>query len=133
MVSPIDNLHQSVEHFRRRLCAETGKNIESVDDDVVDVLMKHDFRGNIRELENALQHAFVLCKDAVIQVVHLPKELRADVVEFHGKGPFSLVELEKNAIREVLLDNANNRTAAARQLGIDPSTLYRKMARYGIR
>jgi PAS domain S-box-containing protein len=122
-----------VDHFRRRLNAETGKTIEHVDDSVIAALMKHDFPGNVREVENILQHAFVLCKEFAIQVAHLPKEFVVDVGQAQVKSPLSLEELEKRAIREALLDNANNRTAAAKQLAIDPSTLYRKMKRYDIR
>ena len=96
------------------------------------LLMRYDFPGNIRELENILQHAFVLCKEPVIQLAHLPKEFVRDVSQTGRTGPLSLEELEKRAIREALLDNAGNRAAAARQLGIDPSTLYRKMKRYAI-
>ena len=122
-----------IDHFRRRLNAETGKNIEQVDDEVMSMLMKYDYPGNVRELENILQHAFVLCKDPVIQTVHLPGELVEEVGQSRIKGPLSLEELERTAIREALLDNAGNRTAAAKQLGIDPSTLYRKMKRYDLK
>lgn len=122
-----------INHFLHRLNAETGKNIEAVDDSVVVAIMKHDFPGNIRELENVLQHAFVLCKERVIQLDHLPKELAEKTSKTTGKGPLSLDELEKNAIREALADNASNRTAAAKQLGINPSTLYRKMKLYSIK
>lgn len=122
-----------IDHLRRRLNAETGKNIEAVDDSVLTVLMRYDFPGNIRELENVLQHAFVLCKESVIQCSHLPKELAGQMSQDAGKGPLSLEELEKRAVREALADNVENRTAAARQLGINASTLYRKMKRYGIK
>jgi len=121
-----------VDHFRRRLNAETGKSIEHADDQVMGALMRYDFPGNVRELENIMQHAFVLCKEPVIQLAHLPKEFVTDFVQAPAKGAVSLEELEKRAIREALQDNAGNRTTTARQLGIDPSTLYRKMKRYGI-
>ena len=122
-----------INHFLHRLNAETGKSIEAVDDSVVTAIMKHDFPGNIRELENVLQHAFVLCKEPVIQLDHLPKELAVETSKKTGKGPLSLDELEKNAIHDALTDNASNRTAAAKQLGINPSTLYRKMKLYSIK
>ena len=122
-----------VDHFRHRLNAETGKHIEAADDSVITAIMRHDFPGNIRELENMLQHAFVLCKESVIQLQHLPKELAMAIGRESGKGPLSLDELEKKAICGALMDNADNRTAAAKQLGINPSTLYRKMKRYGIK
>lgn len=122
-----------VEHFRRRLNAETGKAIERVDPAVFDVLMRHEFPGNIRELENLMQHAFVLCRGTVIEPAHLPRDLPA-VTRAEGEPvPLTLKSVEKRAIEEALRDNAGNRSAAARQLGIDPSSLYRKMRRYDIR
>ena len=121
-----------VEHFRQRLNAETGKRIERVDPSVFDVLMQHDFPGNIRELENIMQHAFVLCRGDTIQHKHLPADLLAGREGEHAPAPLSLKSVEKRAIQEALENNAGNRAAAARQLGIDPSTLYRKIRRYGI-
>ena len=121
-----------VDHIRRRLNAEIGKNIEAVDDEVIDLLMSYHFPGNIRELENIMQHAFVLCKEQVIRRAHLPVELVAPAGPDGGAAPLTLREIEKRAIREALFDNGGNRTAAARQLGIDPSTLYRKLKRYRI-
>lgn len=122
-----------VEHFRTRLNAETGKQIEQIDPAVHDILMRHDFPGNIRELENVMQHAFVLCRGNTIEPRHLPPELQAlDEGEPPGGEPVTLKDLEKRAIRDALRTHEGNRTAAARQLGIDPSTLYRKMRRYGI-
>lgn len=120
-----------IEHFRRYLNAETGKNIEGVDDSVISLLMNYDFPGNIRELENIMQHAFVLCKEPIIQPSHLPRELVAEVGVGKGVTPLSLKEIEKEAIHEALLNHDGNRTAAAKQLGIDPSTLHRKIKRYG--
>jgi PAS domain S-box-containing protein len=122
-----------IEHFRRRLNAETGKTIEGVDPAVFDVLMRHDFPGNIRELENIMQHAFVLCRGMVIEPAHLPGELPFDGRCEKQPVPLTLKSVEKRTIEEALRDNAGNRSATARQLGIDPSSLYRKMRRYGIR
>jgi transcriptional regulator with PAS, ATPase and Fis domain len=121
-----------VEHFRRRLNVETGKSVERVDDAVFDILMAHEFPGNIRELENVMQHVFILCRGNVVQPAHLPGELAAAVEPGHGQAPLTLKDIEKRAIREALDRHAGNRTASAKELGIDPSTLYRKMHRYRI-
>ena len=104
-----------------------------VDDEVIDLLMKYDFPGNIRELENIMQHAFVLCRDSVIQCRHLPRDLQAKFDSEDGKQAVSMVDREKEAIIETLQICNNNRTATASMLGINPSTLYRKMKSYGIR
>jgi PAS domain S-box-containing protein len=121
-----------VEHFRRRLNAETGKNIERISPDVFDALMRHEYPGNVRELENIMQHAFVLCRGAVIQCAHLPPTLCVAAGTERGPAPLTLKNLEKRAMENALRDHGGNRSAAARQLGIDPSSLYRKMHRYGI-
>lgn len=121
-----------VEHFRRWLNAETGKNIERIAPEVFDALMRHDYPGNVRELENVMQHAFVLCRGESIQLAHLPPELSAAAEQDQASAPLTLKNLEKLAIQEALRNHGGNRSAAARQLGIDPSSLYRKMHRYGI-
>jgi PAS domain S-box-containing protein len=121
-----------LDQFRRRLNAETGKHIESFADAVVELCMKYDFPGNAREMENLVQHAFVLCKEPVIRVAHLPSDFVESVTHTVDAKPLSLEALEKRTIRDALRTNGENRTATAKQLGIDPSTLYRKMKRYGI-
>jgi PAS domain S-box-containing protein len=121
------------EHFRRRLNAETGKTIDRFAPEVLEILMRHDYPGNIRELENIIQHAFVLCRGTAIHPSHLPQGLAAGTgTADHAPVPLTLKSLEKRAIQEALHDHGGNRTAAARQLGIDPSSLYRKMHRYDI-
>ena len=94
--------------------------------------MKHDFPGNARELENIMQHAFVLCKNSAIQVAHLPADFVDSVALRPVQQPLSLETLEKRAIEEALRSNDDNKTLAAKQLGINPSTLYRKLKRYGM-
>ncbi len=122
-----------VEHFRHRLNAETGKNIERIDPTVFDVLMRHDFPGNIRELENIMLHAFVLCRGTVIERSHLPGDFPAMTPSESTPMPLTLKSVEKHTIEEALRNHAGNRSAAARQLGIDPSSLYRKMRRFEIK
>ena len=95
--------------------------------------MRYDFPGNIRELENIMQHAFVLCRDSIIQRKHLPRDLQDKLSLDDGDKAVSMIDREKSAIKETLLVCDNNRTATAAMLGINPSTLYRKMKTYGIR
>ncbi|MFO7871757.1 MAG: sigma 54-interacting transcriptional regulator [Kiritimatiellia bacterium] len=122
-----------VEHFRRRLNAETGKNIEGVAPEVMDILMKYDFPGNIRELENVMRHAFVLCRGDVIEEGHLSEDLRVSGGDAGGASSRTLQDIEMEAIRSALSRHGGNRSSVSRELGIDPSTLYRKMKRYGIK
>ncbi|MBD3236157.1 MAG: PAS domain-containing protein [Candidatus Eisenbacteria bacterium] len=64
-----------VEHFMERFNARMGKQIDEVSDEVLDLLMAYPFPGNIRELENAIEHAFILCHGRRIEREHLPREL----------------------------------------------------------
>ncbi len=63
------------EHFIRQFNAKKGKDIQGISEDTLEVLMNHDFPGNIRELENIIEHSFILCRGSVIEPPHLPKDL----------------------------------------------------------
>lgn len=102
--------------------------------EALSLLMAHDWPGNIREVENAIEHAFILCHEGYIDIRHLPEELRA---RGSGAGFVSDIRsaheiLEGQAIRTALERNAFNRAAAARTLGIHKTTLYRQMKKLGI-
>ena len=127
------------DYFLKKMIIKTGKNISSISDDVIRVFMSYDFPGNIRELENLLEHAFVLCRGTEISVEHLPKEFRQTAVATCKSCPDSnsalqdrFKESEAVIIREALNRNHGRRSATARDLGMDPSTLWRKMKRLGI-
>ncbi|HMK49731.1 MAG TPA: helix-turn-helix domain-containing protein, partial [Thermodesulfovibrionales bacterium] len=114
-----------------------GKDISGVSDGVIKLFMNYDFPGNVRELENLLEHAFVLCRGRTLGTEHLPKEFRESAA---GQCPLPesiplrdhFKESEASIIREALRKNNNVRVATARELGIDSSTLWRKMKRLGI-
>jgi transcriptional regulator with PAS, ATPase and Fis domain len=67
-----------VDHFIARLNRLKGKDIAGISDEVLARLMEYDFPGNIRELENILEHAFVLCRGGLMETPHLPPQLRGD-------------------------------------------------------
>ncbi len=105
-----------------------GKNIAGISRDAMARLMEYDYPGNVRELENIIEQAFVLCKGGMIELHHLPPELRPAVNESSsGLGPMSIDAMEKHLIIETLQRHGGNRTEAAQDLGIDISTLYRKI------
>jgi transcriptional regulator of acetoin/glycerol metabolism len=95
--------------------------------------LEHDFPGNVRELENIIEQAFVLCRSGIIELHHLPPELRASpYTAAEGLSPMSLQTMEKLLITEILQRRSGNRKLAARDLGVDVSTLYRKIKAFGI-
>ncbi len=122
--------------FIDRLNRIQGREVREIAPEAMAALMAHDFPGNIRELENAMEHAFVLCVGPVIQLEHLPEEIRRRGQSSGGAKPAAapggFQEAEAQVIRNALARTQGNRAAAARLLGIHKTTLYRKMRRLGI-
>ena len=122
-----------VEHIVGKFNHRQGKNIAGLSPEAMARLMEHDFPGNVRELENIIEQAFVLCRSGIIELHHLPPELRpASGANTESLGPMNLKSIEKHFIAETLRYYHGNRQRAARNLGIDVSTLYRKIKTLGI-
>jgi PAS domain S-box-containing protein len=127
-----------VDHFIKKNNARRGKNVIGVSPDVMSILMRHDFPGNVRELENIIEYCFVVCHGSVIQRQHLPREVLNSMTEpatpeEARKDPLTRVADERERIKAVLAMHGGNRSRAARELGIDRTTLWRKLKRYGIK
>ncbi len=120
-----------VGHFVSHFETLGSKGITGVSDDALAILMRHDWPGNIRELQNAIEHAFVLCRGDQIRPEHLPGQLLPEAAR-KVIGPKTLREMEKEFIAEALIRNRGRRMATAAELGIDKGTLRRKVDRYGI-
>jgi transcriptional regulator with PAS, ATPase and Fis domain len=122
------------QHFITVFNAVQNKRVTGVSPDVLGVLTAHDYPGNVRELQNIIEHAFVLLHDGQIELAHLPGEL-VPISAQHGRGR-TMIErskaLEVQAIREALARNGGNRLAAARELGMHKSTLFRKVRALGL-
>ena len=117
-----------VDHFIARFNRLQGKGI-AFPEGALARLMEHDFPGNVRELENVIEHAFVLCRGALIEEHHLPPNLRAETIAGETRLPrgLTLDAMEKLLIRDALQRHGGNRAAAARDLGINASTLFRRL------
>jgi len=111
-----------------------NKDVAGVSEDTLGLLLDHDYPGNVRELENVIEHAFVLCRGGLIEPHHLPSALRRSVGvrPQAGERGLTLRALEAIHIADAVRRHNGNRTAAARELGIDPSTLFRKVRALGI-
>lgn len=119
-----------IDHFVHRFNRLKGKDVHGVSPGAMAVLMGHDYPGNVRELENIVEHAFVLCSSGMIQSRHLPAWLvgaDAGYAAEEGFGVMTLEQIEKRAITDAIHRQHGNRHAAARELGIHPSTLFRKI------
>ncbi len=122
-----------VERFINKLNMLQKKYIQGIDTSVLQVLMSHDFPGNIRELENIIEHAFVLCSEGYIRLDHLPNFLSLPInASVDGKDdPVKAVQIK--LITDALARNGDNRNLAAKDLGIHKSTLFRRIKRLGIK
>ena len=123
-----------VDHLLETYNRIYDREVTCLSPQALSLLINHDFPGNVRELQNILEHAFVLCHSGMIEAHHLPSYLRQEskrVVADPG-GEMNLREVEKTLIRDALCKHEGNRSLAARALGIDPSTLYRKIRQLDI-
>ncbi len=126
-----------VDHFIKKNNARRGKNVVGVSPEVMKILMRYDFPGNVRELENIIEYAFVVCHGSIIQKDHLPAELNhapeaARVTVNSQQDPLMAAVDEENKIKSALEKHKGNQTRAAQELGMDRSTLWRKLKKYNI-
>ncbi|MBI4551186.1 MAG: sigma 54-interacting transcriptional regulator [Candidatus Latescibacteria bacterium] len=132
-----DDIPLLVEHFIHKLRSRTGRGIDHISGAALGRLMAHDWPGNIRELENTLEFAFVACKNAVIEISDLPPIVHSgSSTTGYNEGPFHALDEHRAGERDALLAMLEatrwRMKACAQALGIDRTTLWRKMKRYGI-
>ena len=121
-----------VERFVQRLNLRQARTVRGISPQAMALLMAHDYPGNIRELENVIEHAFILCLGEQIEPCHLPEALTGRPVEATLPKSSSLTIMEAQVIRDTLTQNGNNRLATARALRMHKSTLFRKIKALGI-
>ena len=120
-------------HFIERFNRLQGRMVTGITQEALSVLMFHDYPGNIRELENTIEHALVLCPEGEIGVHCLPENLQSATVHPVPAGINAALKLtESQVIQEALKRNRFNRLATARELGMHKSTLFRKIKQLGI-
>ena len=126
----LEDLPLLVDHFRERFNEKFNKNIEFVSSDVFRVFAKYSWPGNVRELGHIMEHACVLCRRNIITFEELP----SDFVKLPGmrRARSGSQDDDADAVLQALNNTDWNKAKAARLLGIDRVTLYRKIKRYGI-
>ena len=125
-----------VNHFIQKFNAIKAKDIKGISENALSILMRYHFPGNIRQLENIIEYAFVLCRGDMIRTRHLAREVQNDTQNPPDQDlespPSQLEAAEKKAIIDALHRHNANRGKTAAFLGIDKSTLWRKMKKYNI-
>ena len=123
-----------VKHFIGRFNRLRGRSVAGISQEALSLLMFHNYPGNIRELENIIEHAFVLCHEGQIEIHCLPENLRVKTPRpsAHGTMGEAVKSTEAQVILDALERNKNSRLAAAHELGIHKSTLFRKIKILGI-
>jgi PAS domain S-box-containing protein len=128
-----DDIPSLIKHFLMKFNTKFNKNIVSLSEEVQKLFMDYSWPGNVRELEHTLEHAFILCHQDTITAHHLPSHIRSGV----EKAPSLFNETEEKGLSRQriieALDKAGwNKSKAARILGINVRTIYRKIKKHGI-
>jgi DNA-binding NtrC family response regulator len=130
-----DDIPMLAHYFLKRFSDRMGKKVEAISDEVMRLFSQYGFPGNVRELENIIERGVALAKGDVLEISHLPEDVkRLSLGVFRreaGKMP-SLEAQERAYIEWVLKEVDGNRSRAAAILGIDRVSLWRKLKRYGI-
>ncbi|MBW2517567.1 MAG: sigma 54-interacting transcriptional regulator [Deltaproteobacteria bacterium] len=125
-------------HILRRLCAARGIRPPEVSEKVMEILLNYKYRGNVRELENILEHALIICQEETLQPKHLPEylQIRHAARKFPSTRQVKPENFDDEGERYTIISMLQrynwNRTKTAKALGMDRTTLWRKIKRFGI-
>lgn len=128
----IEDIPVLAEHFIKTFAKKLGKRIDRLDPRALDVLMAHDWPGNIRQLENSIERGAALCRGDCIQVEDMPIRLREASLVRKGETIQSLQVMERAHILSTLERVGWNRKQAAELLQISTTTLWRRLKEFGI-
>ena len=110
-----------------------GKDVSGISEEALSDLMHYNWPGNVRELQNVIEHAFILCRSGLIRTEHLPDCVAPSGAKRKSHAAGTLAESEARFIEGALVRNSYKRLATARELGIDKTTLWRKIRKLGIK
>ncbi|MBW1909227.1 MAG: sigma-54-dependent Fis family transcriptional regulator [Deltaproteobacteria bacterium] len=123
-----------INHFLSKFSAMSKRRVVGVSPDAMDILLNYHWPGNVRQLENMIERAFALGIDETIQLGDLPPEIRGSKETSETKKPvYALRENEIVLIKRALRETNGNKAEASKLLGINITTLYRKIERYGVK
>ena len=126
-----DDIKPLVDHFIQKHSKINNRDISSISTEGYDLLMRYDYPGNVRELENIIERAVILARSNIISVNELPiKQNKLTENVYKGTLPQQVEQFEKNLIKKALRENNNIQTAAAKKLGISEATLRYKINKY---
>ena len=127
-----DDIPLLIECFLEILNVEIGKNVSGVTSDTMQILMDYSWPGNVKELENSIQHAFLLAKGEKVERELLPSRILDEVLKEKNEGITSFEENEKRFLMKILQENNWNKLKVAKQLNVSRSTLYSKLNKYNL-
>jgi len=127
------DIDEYARHFTNVFAAKMDKPVETIEPGYLELLRRHPWRGNIRELRNVVERSMIMASDGVLRAEDLPVELQHGAPASDDSTlPLSLRAIEKQHIARMLGHTGGNKTEAARLLGIGLTTLYRKIEEYGL-
>ncbi|WP_316786331.1 sigma-54 dependent transcriptional regulator [Pedobacter frigiditerrae] len=130
------DLELFINHFVQLANTELGRNVQEIDAEAKDLLLKYDWPGNLRELKNVIKRMVLLSPNSIATVDALPEEMMMAINTLPKSNQSDLKAInelnEKALIADTLLKVKGNKSKAAKLLNIDRKTLYSKMERYGI-
>ena len=139
LVDRIADVPLLAKHFLEHYCMENGRDILGIEEEAMGVLLRYDWPGNIRELENVMERAVVLTRGPYVTEDQLPEKLLAAARRAHDSNEYTPTPLklalegpERRILEAALRANNWNRQVTAEQLEINRTTLYKKMKRYGL-
>ena len=129
-----------IDHFRRKFTLENGKEITEISREAADLLIKHNFPGNVRELENIMERAVVLCRGNIISLRDLPQlncrvsgNTLLDTQDFSGGFKEKVAAFETELLLNALKESGGNQSQAARMLNISERHLRSSLNRLGLK
>jgi PAS domain S-box-containing protein len=129
----MDDFPLLVNHFIKKYNERFSRNISCFSPEAYNFLQDYSWPGNIRELENVIEHCFILCRGDIIQVEHLPDRIKNKFSNEILKTNNVIQNAERNIIIEILEKHKGNKTKTAKEMNINPSTLWRKMKKLNIK